>query len=125
MAMELDHWITGLPWGGGMRAWVILLAVAVFALTPPARWIFRAAGRAAEFLAKRPAGAVLTVGAFAFAVTATISLLVEFPEPAVHDEFSYVLAADTFARGRLTNPKHPLWEFFETIYVIHEPTYQS
>src|SRR5207237_7470654 len=29
------------------------------------------------------------------------------------------------AHGRLSNQTHPLWEFFETIYVISHPTYQS
>src|SRR5437762_641916 len=67
----------------------------------------------------------MAVGVFSLVVSATISILVDFPEPAVHDEFCYVLAGQTFAHGRLTNPKHPLWEFFETIYVIHDPTYQS
>ena len=45
--------------------------------------------------------------------------------PNIHDEFSYLLASDTFAHGRLTNPTPALWHHFEAFYVLLQPTFQS
>jgi hypothetical protein len=47
------------------------------------------------------------------------------PAPFVHDEFANILAGDTFAHGRVANPAHPLWKFFETFHVLQQPAYAS
>ncbi len=45
--------------------------------------------------------------------------------PGLPEEFSNLLAADTLAQGRLSNPPHPLQAHFEAPFVSHSPTYGS
>jgi hypothetical protein len=56
-----------------------------------------------------------------------LALLPAHPVPTAQgaDDYSYLLLGDTLAHFRLANPTHPLHRFFETNFVLQQPSYSS
>ena len=84
-------------------------------------WIERTFGR----LARRKNLSVLVVGFTAFLLRLTILPLSPIPHPFSPNDFSFLLAADTFSSGRLTNTTPVMWVHLETMHVTMTPTYMS
>jgi len=76
-------------------------------------------------LARRRVLAVATVGVAQLLLRLALLPLCPIPQPFTPDDFSFLLAADTFASGRLANPTPAMWTHFETIHVSMQPTYMS
>jgi hypothetical protein len=76
-------------------------------------------------LARRKRLAAAFVGFSVLLLRLAILPIYPVPLPFSTDDFSFLLAADTFAHGRLTNPTPEMWTHFETIHVTMQPTYQS
>lgn len=76
-------------------------------------------------LAERKTLAILLTGLLPLVARALLLPILPVPRPAIQDEFSYLLAADTFASGRLANPSPHLPEHFETLQELIRPVYAS
>lgn len=82
-------------------------------------------GRPRDWLVKHRGSCAM--GIFLVVFIGRLSLLPFLPVPAprIPDEFSQLLQADTFTHGRVTNPTHPMWFYFETPMENQKPTYDS
>ncbi len=102
-----------------------LTAATAFAWPRIGARVFNLIERSFAKLAQRKMAAVVTVGVSVILLRLAILPLYPVPLPFVPDDFSFLLAADTFVHGRLANPTPAMWTHFESIHITMLPTYQS
>lgn len=85
----------------------------------------RAIERSLACVARRRVLAALLPGVAVVLLRLALLPILPIPLPMCTDDFSFLLASDTFASGRLTNPTPPMWVHFETIHVTMIPSYMS
>jgi hypothetical protein len=112
----------GNPVGFGAADCIELAVAALLALLVlGCGWIERVGSRIAE----RTGWCLLLTGAAPLALRLGLLARRGVPTPGGADDFSYLLLADTLRHWRLANPVHPMHRFFETIFVLQEPSYAS
>jgi hypothetical protein len=76
-------------------------------------------------IAQRTALSMLILAALPIVLRLLLLPNYPVPTPDVYDEFSHLLVADTLRHFRLANPPHVMPQFFETFFVLQQPTYSS
>ena len=106
-------------------AWIAVAAIAFAWPRAGERFFARLESLASGIAEEKPL--LVALSAAALVVIVRIALLPwwPIPKPVIHDEFGYLLLADTFSLGRLTNPAHPLAAFFESPFILQHPTYTA
>jgi len=110
------------PIGFGTADFVELGTAA--ALVSLAAWSTRVEAAARAFAGHR-VWSMLLLAALPVALRLALLPSHPVPFPDVYDEFGHLLVADTLRHWRLANPPHPFHRFFETFFVLQEPSYGS
>lgn len=109
------------PIGFGASDFVELaLATSLAAFALCARWT-----EAARRFASRTAACMTLLAILPVALRLALLPAHPVPDARVLDDFSYLLLGDTISHFRFANPPHPLPQFFETLFVLQQPTYSS
>ena len=103
---------------------IVELLVAAFLLAATFAWHPWLEPYARRFAA-RTAWSMLLLAALPVVLRLALLANHPVPSPDVYDEFGHLLVADTLRHFRLANPAHPMHRFFETFFVLQEPTYSS
>lgn len=109
-----------------IEGWLTAIAVGLSFLFPRlgSGWFARIE-RVFMRVARRKGLAVASVGFSVLLLRLAILPFLPVPLPHTPDDFSFLLAADTFAHGRLTNPTPAMWTHFESVHITMVPTYMS
>ncbi len=117
--------------GSNQTLQILELGLTTITITAAFAWpelganVFRRVEGALGALARRKRLAAASVGLCVLAFRLAILPLYPVPLPFVPDDFSFLLAADTFVHGRLANPTPVMWTHFESIHITMQPTYTS
>jgi hypothetical protein len=106
---------------------LLVSAAVLFSLLRPqiaSRW-FQQTERALAAVAQKRTLSIVLCGISALVMRLAVMPWLPIPKPFINDEFSFLLAGDTFAHARLANPTHPMWAHLETFHVIFHPTFAS
>jgi hypothetical protein len=110
-----------LGFGAGDALLLVLALLLVFSAILWGRWLEPRAGR----FASKTGWCMLGLALLPLILRLVLLPNHPVPKPDVYDEFSHLLAADTLRHFRLANPPHALSQFFETQFVLQQPTYSS
>jgi hypothetical protein len=110
------------PVGFGLADFIELGVVVLMALVLVARTPLETALRK---LAARPRWSMALLAALPIVLRLLLLPHHPVPVPQTSDDFSFLLLGDTLAHFRFANPVHPMHRFFETVFVLQEPSYSS
>ena len=113
--------------------WQTLAALGSFVVAGVATLLAAALGprldaglaRVDTFVARRRPMWPIVVFAVSLMISGAVAWRAGLPHPIVHDEFGYLLAAETFAHGRLSNPTPPAASALQSPHELTRPTYMS